>query len=96
MMKGSRISLSLPKSVHCLPRSALRRMHEVMETKLVGQSHMFMIPVAKDLSDRKRKLGQIIHTLDQIERELMALKAPTRGDKEEKVKRVPRKLQLLW
>ena len=60
MMKGSRISLSLLKPVHCLPRSALRRMHEVMETKLVGQSHISMILVEEDLSDRKRNLGQII------------------------------------
>ena len=34
-------------------------MLEVLETKLVEQSHMVMILVKEDLIDRKRKLGQI-------------------------------------
>ena len=34
-----------------------------METKLVAHSHIFMILVEEDLSDRKRKLGQIIRRI---------------------------------
>ena len=63
MKKGNMTNLSLWKSTHCLPRSVLWMMLEVLETKLVEQSHMVMILVKEDLIDRKRKLGQIIRRI---------------------------------